>query len=129
MKLLTLDGKEVAVSFQPKESTNPSIPHLECRELLQQHYFRDIIVEEFNIPGSRYHLDFFIPKKMIAYEVDPAGSHHDKHNPFFHGNIANKNFAGQVKRDVKKDYWCQINSIQLVRIKSKAELEEILSKL
>ena len=49
----------------------------------------------------------------MAIEVD--GSQHYQYNKFFHSNSRQK-FLDQLKRDQKKDEFCEINNIKLFRI-------------
>ena len=58
-------------------------------------------------------IDFFNATQNIAIEVD--GNQHYKYNKFFHSN-SRQNFLSQLKRDEKKEYFCDINNIKLIRI-------------
>ena len=70
---------------------------------------------------------FLTQNKKIALEVD--GNQHYKFNKFFHGN-SRQNFLSQLQRDDKKEYFCEINNIKLVRILESDKLdEELLKKL
>ena len=54
---------------------------------------------------------------------------HYKYNKFFHSN-SRQNFLSQLQRDEKKEYFCEINKIRLVRILEKDTLnEDLLNKL
>ena len=57
--------------------------------------------------------DFFNATRNIAVEVD--GNQHYKYNKFFHSN-SRQNFLSQLQRDEKKEYFCEINNIELIRI-------------
>lgn len=72
-----------------------------------------LVVEEFPIPGERLFLDFFIPEKMLAIEAD--GNQHDVYNSFFHKNL--RNFINSQARDSRKEQWCELNNIRLIRVK------------
>lgn len=81
-------------------------------EVLQRIHPLYHVLEEFPCVGEGLHLDFFIPQKKLAVEVQ--GSQHYKFNRFFH---ADKNaFARQKANDSRKSRWCQLNDIQLVVI-------------
>ena len=72
-------------------------------------------------------IDFYNANKKLAIEVD--GNQHYKYNKFFHSN-SRQNFLSQLQRDEKKEYFCEINKIRLVRILEKDTLnEDLLNKL
>lgn len=97
------------------------------KEFLQPHWFADIVFEELPVIGTRLTIDFYNASKQIAIEAD--GSQHYKYNPFFHGGNRSK-FLGQLERDEKKEYFCEINNIELIRIVESDKLDkELLKKL
>jgi very-short-patch-repair endonuclease len=97
------------------------------KDLLNEHWFADIVFEEMPVIGTRLTIDFYNANKKIALEVD--GNQHYKFNKFFHGNSRLK-FLAQLQRDDKKEYFCEINNIKLVRILESDKLdEELLKKL
>ena len=97
------------------------------KEMLHAHWFADIVFEELPVIGTRLTIDFYNANKKIALEVD--GNQHYKFNKHFHGNNRSK-FLGQLQRDEKKEYFCEINNIRLVRILESDTLnEEQLKKL
>jgi len=67
-------------------------------------------------------LDFFNASKKVAIEVQ--GHQHFSYVKFFHGNRVN--YLNQIKRDVKKIDFCEINNINLVEIYPKDELSKEL---
>lgn len=95
------------------------------KALLYKHWFADIVFEELPVLGTRMTIDFYNANKKIALEVD--GSQHYKFNKHFHGNNRSK-FLGQLQRDEKKEYFCEINNIKLVRILESDTLSEELLK-
>ena len=58
-------------------------------------------------------LDFYNSTQKIAIEVD--GNQHYRYNQFFHSNSRQK-FLHQLHRDEKKEYFCEINKIKLIRV-------------
>jgi very-short-patch-repair endonuclease len=80
---------------------------------IKKHWFADVVFEEFPVAGTRMTIDFFNATQNIAIEVD--GNQHYKYNKFFHSN-SRQNFLSQLKRDEKKEYFCDINNIKLIRI-------------
>tara|TARA_R100000734_G_C3292871_1_gene84456 strand:+ start:580 stop:993 length:414 start_codon:yes stop_codon:yes gene_type:complete len=83
------------------------------KNVLYNNWFADVVFEEFPVAGTRLTFDFFNATKNIAVEVD--GNQHYKYNKFFHSN-SRQNFLSQLKRDEKKEYFCEINNITLFRI-------------
>tara|TARA_R110000824_G_scaffold20482_5_gene77111 strand:+ start:10927 stop:11352 length:426 start_codon:yes stop_codon:yes gene_type:complete len=83
------------------------------KNLLCDYWFADVVFEEFPVAGTRLSFDFFNATKNIAVEVD--GNQHYKYNKFFHSN-SRQNFLSQLKRDEKKEYFCEINNINLLRV-------------
>ena len=83
------------------------------KNVLYNNWFADVVFEEFPVAGTRLTLDFFNATRNIAVEVD--GNQHYKYNKFFHSN-SRQNFLSQLQRDEKKEYFCEINNIELIRI-------------
>ena len=83
------------------------------KNVLYDNWFADVVFEEFPVAGTRLTFDFFNATRNIAIEVD--GNQHYKYNKFFHSN-SRQNFLSQLKRDEKKEYFCDINNIELIRI-------------
>ena len=83
------------------------------KNVLYDNWFADVVFEEFPVAGTRLTFDFFNATRNIAVEVD--GNQHYKYNKFFHSN-SRQNFLSQLQRDEKKEYFCEINNIVLLRI-------------
>jgi len=83
------------------------------KKVLYDNWFADVVFEEFPVAGTRLTFDFFNATRNIAVEVD--GNQHYKYNKFFHSN-SRQNFLSQLQRDEKKEYFCEINNIELIRI-------------
>jgi hypothetical protein len=97
----------------------------EVGEVLQSLHPLHHVLEEFPCVGDGLYLDFFVPQKMLAIEVQ--GTQHHKFNKFFH---ADKNaFARQQANDSRKSRWCQLNDIQLVVINWGTPLKEVREML
>ena len=95
------------------------------KDLLYRHWVSDIVFEELPVLGTRMTIDFYNANKKLAIEVD--GNQHYKYNKFFHSN-SRQNFLSQLQRDEKKEYFCEINQIRLVRILERDTLDEDLLK-
>jgi len=116
MQFKTLDGKTISINLRAKalcrEVTKRSAGQQHLNILLKEIYGPVEIFEEFIIPGERLSLDFFIPKRKMAFEFH--GKQHYNINRFFHKH--KQDFINQQKRDSRKSEWCQINNITLVEI-------------
>jgi very-short-patch-repair endonuclease len=93
------------------------------KDLLYPNWVSDVVFEELPVLGTRMTLDFYNANKKLAIEVD--GNQHYKYNKFFHSN-SRQNFLSQLQRDEKKEYFCEINQIKLVRILEKDTIDEEL---
>jgi hypothetical protein len=127
MKFKTLDGKERNLKNAKKsiidwEAKSRSKFQKEVKDFLKKYWMGDVVFEELRIVGTRLSLDFFNANKKIAIEVQ--GQQHFKYVKFFHGNRIN--YLNQIKRDVKKDEFCQLNNIRLMEIYPTDELSSEL---
>lgn len=85
----------------------------EVKQFLKEYWVNHIVYEELPVVGTRMSIDLFNASKRIAVEVQ--GAFHSQYNKHFHNN--NRfNFLNQIKRDVKKAEWCELNNIILVEI-------------
>jgi len=90
--------------------------------ILSELYPGDVICEEFPCSGEGLHLDFFVPRKKVAIEVQ--GRQHHQFVEFFHGDKSG--FKKQQQRDARKDEWCELNRIRLVKIDTGTKEENII---
>jgi len=97
----------------------------EVGEILDETYPTDIILEEFPCKGEGLSLDFFLPRRLLAIEVQ--GSQHHTFNPFFHHDKAA--FKASQGRDKRKKEWCEINKITLIEIEWGEDRENIINLL
>ena len=81
----------------------------EMGQYIKKKYNGFCIYEEFNIPGTKFKLDFYIPKLSLAFEVQ--GAQHFKFTKCFHRT--KENFIRQKNNDEIKLKWCQKNGIFL----------------
>jgi hypothetical protein len=128
MKLFDIDGNlvnvDVRASNYPVKAKSRSSLQGQTGEKVEELYPYDPVLEDFTIPGSRMSLDFFLPQKKLAIEVD--GRQHHEFIPHFHGDRATSTaFAKQKVRDSKKEQWCESNGIKLIRIVDKDDLEKL----
>lgn len=115
MKVTDLDGREVTWSLRGYEvkandKTPRSKPHLRAREIIKRLFPTDLLYEEVFLPNSQMRLDFYVPGRDLAVEVQ--GKQHDEYTPHFHGPPAN--YINALKRDRKKKEFCEMNGIDLI---------------
>lgn len=129
MKFVDTKGKEHSIDIRPSRWVRKNIGEGRGKfqtmvgDILSEIYPGDVICEEFPCVGDNLSLDFFIPRKKIAVEVQ--GRQHYKFIEFFHGDKAG--FQRQKRRDVRKESWCEINNIRLVKIDTKEKKENIIN--
>jgi very-short-patch-repair endonuclease len=132
MIFLTTNGREQKLKNSTKylidwDKKCRSKLQKKVKDLLYSNWVSDIVFEELPVLGTRMTLDFYNANKKIAVEVD--GNQHYKYNKFFHSN-SRQNFLSQLQRDEKKEYFCEINKIKLVRILERDTIdEELLRRL
>jgi hypothetical protein len=132
MIFLTTTGRQHKIKNSSKylikwKNTCKSKIQKKIKDLLYPHWGADVVFEELPVAGTRMTLDFYNANRKIAVEVD--GNQHYKFNKFFHSN-SRQNFLAQLQRDDKKEYFCEINQIKLVRILESDTLnEELLRQL
>lgn len=82
-------------------------------------YWKDkIIFEEMPLVGSRMSFDIVnITDKLI---IEHQGVQHQKFVKHFHGTRTGK-FLGQIKRDMKKHEWAELNGFTLLETYSEAD--------
>lgn len=90
-----------------------SLPQLIVKEFLYPFWKRDIVEEEFVIPGSKLRIDLLNFSKKIAIEVSP-NSYHSKYNNWLHKSRIG--FADKVQKDEQKRLWCEENGIRLIEL-------------
>lgn len=72
----------------------------------------DVVVTQLPVAGTRLTIDFFNVSKRIA--VENQGRQHQEFVPFLSGSRAG--YLSQIKRDLMKQKWCEVNGITLVEI-------------
>ncbi len=89
------------------------------KKFLYPFWKNDLILEEMPLVGSRMTFDIVNISKSICIEFQ--GKQHTEHVKHFHGARTGK-FLSQIKRDMKKHDWCEINGFNLVEIFNEKEL-------
>lgn len=82
------------------------------KRFIVKYWSGNVVFEEFPIVGTRLTLDFYNANKRVAIEVQ--GKQHTQYVEFFHQDRIN--YLHQLKRDQKKERFCEINNIKLVTI-------------
>lgn len=91
------------------------------KQYLKQFWFHNVCYSELPVIGTRMTIDLFNATKRIAVESD--GAQHYEYNKHWHkGNRLN--YLSQIKRDIFKERWCEINNIKLIRIFETDELSK-----
>jgi|TARA_R110002020_G_scaffold158415_2_gene341586 very-short-patch-repair endonuclease len=127
MELITLNKskkryKNVKKYLISWESSSRSKFQTRVKNFLEKFWDQDVIFEEFPVIGTRLSLDFYNANKKVAIEVQ--GRQHTKYVKFFHGDRLN--YLSQLKRDQKKETFCELNQIKLVTIYEKDIIDEHL---
>jgi hypothetical protein len=127
MKFKTLDGKEKTLKNVRKylikwDGKSRSKLQYSVKLFLKKYWFGDVVFEEMKVAGTRLSIDFYNANKKIAIEVQ--GHQHFKYVPFFHNTRGS--YLKQIKRDVSKFTFCEINGIKLVEILPEDELSKEL---
>lgn len=90
----------------------------ELKRFLYPYWSGDIVFEELPLVGSRMTFDIVnITKKII---IEHQGVQHQKFVKHFHGSRVGK-FLGQIKRDMKKHEWAELNGFSLVETYSESD--------
>lgn len=130
MKFKTTKGREISIDIRP--SNNP-VRGAESKSQFQNmvgsgvaaRWPRDILLEEFFVPGEGIYIDYFLPRPRIAVEAD--GRQHETFVPYFHGTKSG--FKEAQERDDRKAKWCSINNIKLIRVPHNAKAEDLKNLL
>lgn len=128
MILWDLNGVSHNVQFRSEDY--PMRPEGACKSKLQFYTGQklrqalpfEMILEEFKIPGHLLYVDFFLPHRKIAIEIQ--GKQHQVYTEFFHKTKGAFNQA--VNRDDQKRQWCELNKIELILIYNEKDLEDLV---
>lgn len=119
MKFKTLKNREIRLDILPERfpvrsrQQSPSQGQYALgRTILSLYGHSTLMLEEFSIPEERLYIDFYLPHHNLAFEFQ--GEQHDKFNKFFHKN--KEGFEQSKTRDQRKEEWCKLNNITLVKI-------------
>lgn len=101
------------------------------KAFLYDYWKNDFTFEEFPVAGTRSRFDIYNATKRVV--VESMGKQHSEFNKFFHRG-SKMNFVGQIKRDLEKIQFCEVNGIMLVEFtekefynKTRKEIEQLFS--
>lgn len=83
------------------------------KDFLKPYWFSKVVLEELKVPGTRMRFDLVNINDRIVVETN--GQQHVRYNKHFHGGSLAR-FRDQLKRDLKKQQWCDINEFILVEV-------------
>lgn len=86
------------------------------KAFLFDYWENQYVFEEFPVAGTRSRFDIYNASQRVVVEAN--GTQHGSYNKFFHRG-SKMNFLGQVKRDLDKQAFCDLNGITLVEISEK----------
>lgn len=107
---VTVNGKIKQLKLIERERTSSGL-HKKAREIITKVYPYKLY-EEIYIPGTKLRFDFFIPRKLIAVEVQ--GMQHSTYSSHFHGQEFY--FKKSLERDKFKREFCVENGWQLIEL-------------
>lgn len=122
MKVKSVNNPSQIVTWDLRESSWPMKSAASCRskiqfdigQIIKKRYPLDPILEDVTIPETRLSIDFYIPHRKLAVEVQ--GEQHDEMNPYFHKS--NADFEEQKQRDELKRFFCDLNGIKLLELRT-----------
>ena len=131
MKFIDTRGREHSVDIRPSKWARRASGEgrgkfqSEVGNILSEIFPGDVICEEFPCSGENLSLDYFVPRKKVAVEVQ--GRQHYQFVEFFHGD--KDGFEKQQKRDTRKEEWCKLNGIRLVKIDTGEKRDNVIKLL
>lgn len=118
MRLYNIRGRLITKSVEAYRCDwlckERSKPQFLVKQFLYQYWKNYIVYREIPVFGSRMTLDLYNASLKIAVEVDGVNVH-NKYSEFFHRG-SRLNYLASIKRDMKKEEYCEKNEIQLIRI-------------
>lgn len=113
---ITLTGRKKSKSLHPYvikwDGKSRSKYQFNLKQFLKRYIQTHIVYEEFPVVGSRMTLDIVDMTSRVAYEMQ--GEFHTQFSKFAH--VSRANYLAQIKRDMSKQRWCELNNLTLVEI-------------
>ena len=115
MQFKCLGGKVVSINLRRKNvcknNKNVSAGQKNLGCCLTELFPSSNLLEDFIIPNERLSIDFYLPNHSLAFEFN--GIQHYEYSKRFH--FDRNDFLDQQKRDRRKEDWCQLNNITLIK--------------
>lgn len=102
-----------------------SKPQKAVKDFLRQFWEKDLVLEEFCIPGSKKRIDLMNCTKSIVIEVSPE-SIHSKYNDFIHKTRSA--FLLKIKADNDKLIWAEKNNFTFISLNN-SDIKNISEEL
>lgn len=116
MKFKTLSGREKSVNIAKYlvdwDAKERSKIQFNVKRFLYPYWRGHVVCAELRVAGTRMTFDLVNMTRHIAIEVQ--GRQHTEFTPFFHENRSN--YLQQIKRDLNKEKFCELNGLSLVEI-------------
>lgn len=117
MKFKTLTGKlkDIPVHKHLIDWSGDSLSHFQedVKDFMYPYWKHDVVCEELPVAGTKMRLDIINLTRRIIIEVNGI-AHLDPQSHFHNGSRIN--WLNQVKRDMAKHRWAEINGYKLVEI-------------
>lgn len=84
----------------------------DIKKFLYPYLKNHIVYSECPVPGTRLKIDIYDATIQVVFEI--SGQQHIEYNKFFHKSRLD--FLGQIKRDMLKAKFCEVNNIKMVEI-------------
>jgi hypothetical protein len=120
-KLHNLDVRQTQNKLKDELAAKSKFQY-EAGQIIKKKFGMEIILEEVKVPGHDLYIDFLLPNKRIAFEIQ--GRQHGEYVQHFHKSP--EGFKQSIKRDTDKKRWCEINGINLYYVHSIQGLLESL---
>lgn len=111
MRVVGLDGRVYSLKLRRSRREQCSAGHVAARLLLARLLPFDPAYEEVFLPGCGLYLDFLVPTRCLAVEVQ--GIQHRQPGAFGRGLPT---LRAQQGRDSRKAEWCRRNGFTLVEL-------------
>lgn len=116
MKFLTLNGKTVSRNYSNYvidwDKKSLSKIQFRVKQFLKPFWQNMVVIEEFPVPSTLLRVDYMNLTLKIAIEVQ--GFLHTEFNAHFHQYPSN--YLKQIKNDVKKAKWLELNNYKLIEV-------------
>ena len=117
MRLKTLSGKlrykrcnKYRIDWDCEERSKPQYL---VKKFFEPYWKNCVCYREFPVFGTLLKIDLYNASYKIAVEIDGTGVHNE-FNKFFHKDRIG--YFNSITRDFKKEQFCEINNITLIRI-------------